>query len=90
MGQVFFLVGIGLPRTGLSRSPARYPRAILIARIYERFPLVCGHCGAEMRIVALITDTASVTRVLEHIGDPTKAPVLSPGGKRGQLRVNFC
>jgi hypothetical protein len=31
-----------------------------------------------MRIVAFMTDTASVTRILEHIGEPTKAPVLSP------------
>jgi len=27
-----------------------------------------------MRIVAFITETASVTRILEHIGEPTKAP----------------
>jgi len=51
---------------------------MLIARIYEVFPLVCRHCGAEMRIVAFVTDTASVTRILAHIGQPTKAPVLSP------------
>ena len=51
---------------------------MFIARIYEVFPLVCRHCGAEMRIVALVTDTASVTRILEHIGEPTKAPVFSP------------
>jgi len=32
------------------RSPARYLWAMLIARIYEVFPLVCRHCGAEMRM----------------------------------------
>jgi len=31
-----------------------------------------------MRIIAFVTDTASVTRILAHIGEPTKAPVLSP------------
>ena len=51
---------------------------MLFARIYEAFPLVCQHCGTEMRIVSFITDTASVTRILEHIGEPTKPPVLSP------------
>ena len=51
---------------------------MLIARIYEVFPLVCRQCGAEMRIIGFITETASVTRILEHIGEPTKAPVLSP------------
>jgi hypothetical protein len=60
------------------RSPARYLWAMLIARIYEVFPLVCRHCGAEMRIIAFVTETASVTRILQHIGEPTKAPVLSP------------
>jgi len=51
---------------------------MLIARIYEVFPLLCRHGGAEMRIIAFITDTASVTRILEHIGEPFKAPALSP------------
>ncbi len=60
------------------RSPARYLWAMLIARIYEVFPLVCTQCGAEMRIISFVTDTASVTRILEHIGEPTRAPVLSP------------
>jgi hypothetical protein len=31
-----------------------------------------------MRIVAFITDPASVTRILGRIGEPTQAPVLSP------------
>jgi hypothetical protein len=51
---------------------------MLIVHIYEVFPLVCPQCGAGMRISAFITETASVTRILEHIGEPTQAPVLSP------------
>ena len=50
------------PSTGASgRSSARYLWAMLLARIYEVFPLVCRHCGIEMRIVAFVTETASVT-----------------------------
>ncbi len=60
------------------RSPARYLWAMLIARIYETFPLSCPQCGTEMRLIAFVTDTASVTRILEHIGEPPKPPVLSP------------
>jgi len=60
------------------RRAARYLWAMLLARIYEVFPLVCGHCGAEMRILAFVTETASVTRILEHIGEPAKPPRLSP------------
>jgi len=59
------------------RSPARYLWAMLVARIYEVLPLVCKHCGAEMQI-AFVTETASVTRILEHIGEPAKPPRLSP------------
>jgi len=51
---------------------------MLIARIYEAFPLVCQHCWTEMRIIVFVTDTASVTRILEHIGEPAKSPRLSP------------
>jgi len=63
---------------GHGRSPARTLWAMLIARIYEVFPLVCKHCGTEMRIIAFVTETAFVTRILAHIGEPTNAPVLSP------------
>ena len=31
-----------------------------------------------MRIIAFVCHTASVTRILEHLGEPTQAPVLSP------------
>jgi hypothetical protein len=51
---------------------------MLIAQIYETFPLSCPQCGTEMRIMAFLPDTASVTWILAHLGEPTKAPVLSP------------
>ena len=31
-----------------------------------------------MRIISLVTDTASMSRILAHIGEPTRPPVLSP------------
>ena len=31
---------------------------MLIARIYEVFPLLCPLCGGQMRIIALITHSA--------------------------------
>ena len=60
------------------RSPARYLWAMLIARIYETFPLSCPQCGTQMHLIAFVTETASVTRILEHIGESTRPPVLSP------------
>ena len=60
------------------RRSARYLWARLLARIYEVFPLLCVHCGAELRFVAFATETAPLTRILQHIGEPAKPPPLSP------------
>ena len=61
-----------------SRSPARYLWATLIARLFELFPLTCPDCGAEMKIIAFVTETPSVRAILEHIGEPTRPPAISP------------
>jgi hypothetical protein len=60
------------------RSPARYLWAMLLARIYEAFPLTCPQCGTEMRIVAFITEAAPVQRILSHIGEPPTPPRIAP------------
>jgi hypothetical protein len=59
------------------RSPARYLWAMLLARIYEAFPLTCPKCGAEMRIIAFITEAAPVQRILNHIGEPATPPRIA-------------
>ena len=43
--------------------------AMLIARIYDVFPLVCPQCGGELKIVAFLTETAPIQRILIHIGE---------------------
>ncbi len=50
--------------------------AMLLARIYECFPLLCPHCGAEMRIIAFVTEPASIQRILNHIGEPITPPQI--------------
>ena len=37
-------------------APAHYLWAVLIARIYEVFPLLCPKCGGQMRLIAFITE----------------------------------
>ena len=64
--------------TPVHRSPARYLWAMLLSRIYEAFPLVCPVCRAQMRLIAFVTDSASITRILEHLGEPTRPPPVSP------------
>ena len=54
---------------------------MLLARLFESLPLVCSCCGADMRIVAFITET--VRRILTHIGEPPKPPPITPA--RGPL-----
>ena len=58
------------------RRAARYAWALLLARIYEVFPLVCPRCGGEMRIIAFITDAGAVREILSHLGEPTSPPRL--------------
>ena len=40
--------------------------ARLIAKVYEIDPLVCPRCGAEMKILAVITDSFEVKKILKH------------------------
>ncbi len=50
---------------------------MLLARIYEAFPLTCPQCGAEMRILAFITEAVDVRAILEHIGEPATPPRIA-------------
>jgi putative transposase len=63
----------------LGRSPARYLRAALLARIYEIFPLRCALCGADMRIIAFVIDAPAVNTILAHLGEPTRHPASGSG-----------
>ena len=60
------------------RRATRHTWALLLARIYEVFPLVCARCGAEMRIIAFITDGPTVRDILAHRGEPTAPPRIAP------------
>jgi hypothetical protein len=51
---------------------------MLLARLFESLPLVCPNCGADMRIIAFVTDTAPVEQILTHIGEPPRPPPISP------------
>ena len=63
------------------RSLAHYLWAALIARIYEVFPLLCPICGGQMRLIAFITNTTEVRKILEHIGvDPAPPRITPPRG----------
>jgi hypothetical protein len=46
-------------------------------RVYDPFPFICRRCGAEMRIIAFGTHTASVTRTLAPLGKHSRGPPAS-------------
>jgi len=60
------------------RPSSHYLWAALIARIYEVFPLLCPICGGQMRIIAFITISADIHKILEHIGVDPEAPRIAP------------
>jgi len=60
------------------RAAARYLWAMLLARIYEAFPLLCPICHGQMRIIAFINDAGTVGKILNHIGESTQPPRIAP------------
>jgi hypothetical protein len=49
-----------------------------LARLFKSRPLVCPNCGADLRIVAFVTEAAPVQRILQHVGEPAELPPISP------------
>ncbi|MDQ3582081.1 MAG: hypothetical protein M3495_10920 [Pseudomonadota bacterium] len=45
------------------------------------FPLRCPRCGEPMRIIAFVTDAASIQRLLGYLGEPTQAPPIAPAAR---------
>jgi len=61
----------------------------MLARLYEVFPLVCANYGEQMRIIAFITDAASIDRILSHILSHSLTTLAEPAyfPSRGPLDV---
>lgn len=72
------------------RAPARYLLAVLIARIYEVFPLLCPLCGGQMRLIAFITGGTQIRRILDNIGVDSEPPHISPARGPGVVANQRC
>jgi hypothetical protein len=61
-------------------SPGRTSWARLIRKVFEVDPLLCGKCGAEMKIIAVLTDPKVVDRIIVHLQqtDPPAAARAPP------------
>jgi hypothetical protein len=74
-------LGNALPTTPAPLQPKRsalYLWAVLLARIYEVFPLLCPLCGGQMRLIAFITHSADIRQILKHIGADSEPPQIAP------------
>ena len=48
--------------------------ARLIRKIWEVNPMICAHCGTEMKVVAVITDPAVIDKILKHLQKRKRGP----------------
>lgn len=49
---------------------------LLLANVYEVFPLQCPNCSADMKIIAFVTEKDAMTKILAHLGEDTEPPVM--------------
>lgn len=59
------------------RSPSYYQQAVLTARIYEVFPLLCPMCVGHVRTTAFISHSSDIRQILNHIGVNLESPHIS-------------
>ena len=70
----------GLLTPGDKPAPRRHhmPYAELMRRTFRSDIAACGHCGARMKLIALVKDPRGITRFLRHLGLPTEPPARAP------------
>ena len=49
-----------------------------MARVGEEFPLECPTCGGDIRLIAFITESGPIRKILTHLGEPLEPPPVSP------------
>ena len=57
---------------------ARMSWARLLKRVLDIDIEHCPHCGGTMKIIAAILEPAVITKILAHLGLPTRAPPRAP------------
>ena len=57
---------------------ARLSWARLLKRVFDIDVEHCPHCAGKLKIIAAIEEPAVITKILAHLGLPTRAPPRSP------------
>ena len=75
---------------------ALYPAAIgcggrpALARVFSSDLSECAACGGRLRVVAALTDPASIRTYLEGVGLPAMPPALAPARAPPEPRFEFA
>ncbi len=82
------------PESELTKA-ARSTWARLIKKVYEVDPLICPHCGGQMRFLAVIEEPPVIERILDQIGEwcpspPPRAPPAEQEWPKGcQIPLSY-
>jgi len=61
----------------------------MITAVFQIDVAVCSECGGRMKIIAFITDPASVQRYLKGEGLPTEPPPIAPARSPPQMELDY-
>ena len=70
-------------------SPKRWAWAQLLRRVFKVDVERCPKCGGTLKLVAMITETAALTRLLTHLGLPRTPPRVEPARRLPQTAWDF-
>ena len=73
-----------------STGPPRIAWAALLARVFALDMTRCPACGEQLRLIAALTDLASIRRYLHGGGLPTQPPPLNPPRPPPQQQWDFA
>ena len=71
-------------QTSTADAPSRSSRrhrvewAKLLARVFQVDVTCCPDCGGTMKVIAALLDPASITKLLDALGLPSRAPPIAP------------
>jgi hypothetical protein len=66
-----------------SSASVRISWARLLKRVFDIDIEHCPHCGGNMKIIAAILERTAITKILNHLGLPARAPPRSPAKVQG-------
>ncbi len=66
-----------------SQTTVRISWARLLKQVFDIDIEHCPHCGGNMKIIAALLEKAAITKILNHLGLPARAPPRSPAKIQG-------